>query len=114
MAAALSETSTEFGGALGIAILGSLVTAVYRSVMASMVPANVASTAAETARDTLGGAAAVAASLPDRTGTALLEATRGAFTEAVGLTAMVSAALAIMAAIVTATVLRGDRSASHR
>ena len=38
MAAALSETSTEFGGALGIAILGSLVTSVYRSMMTSTVP----------------------------------------------------------------------------
>jgi DHA2 family multidrug resistance protein-like MFS transporter len=114
MAAALSETSTEFGGALGITILGSLVTAVYSSAMASMVPADVPSTAAETARDTLAGAATVAASVPERTGTALLEAARGAFTEAVGLTAMVSAALAIMAAIVTATVLRGDRSTNHR
>jgi DHA2 family multidrug resistance protein-like MFS transporter len=112
MAAALSETSTEFGGALGIAILGSLVTTVYRSMMASMVPVDVPSTAAETARDTLGAAAAVAARLSERTGSALLESARAAFTEAVVLTAMVSAALAIAAAIVTATMLRAAGSQS--
>jgi DHA2 family multidrug resistance protein-like MFS transporter len=106
IAAGLSETSSEFGGALGIAILGSLVTAVYRSRMASTMPMDVASTAAETARDTLGGAVAVAASLPDRTGAALLEAAREAFTEAVVLTAIVSAVLVAIAAIVTAAVLR--------
>jgi MFS transporter, DHA2 family, multidrug resistance protein len=110
MAAALSETSTELGGALGIAILGSLVTAVYRRVMSAVVPVEVPSAAAATARDTLGGAASVAGGLPEPTGGALLDAARGAFTEAVVLSAMVSAALAITAAIVTATVLRRDRS----
>lgn len=60
--------------------------------------------AAETARDTLGAAEAVAGSLSERTGAALLEAARAAFTEAVVVTAMVSAALAIAAAIVTATM----------
>ena len=110
MAAALSETSTEFGGALGIAILGSIVTAVYRSVMASAMPMGVPSAAAEAARDTLGGAAAMAASLPERTGAALLAAARDAFTDAVVLTATVSAALVIGAAIVTAILLRDVRS----
>jgi DHA2 family multidrug resistance protein-like MFS transporter len=110
MAAALSETSTEFGGALGIAILGSIVTAVYRSVMASATPMGVPSAAAEAARDTLGGAAAIAASLPERMGAALLAAARDAFTDAVVLTATVSAALVIGAAIVTAILLRDVRS----
>lgn len=110
MAAALSETSTEFGGALGIAILGSIVTAVYRSVMASAMPISVPSAAAEAARDTLGAATTVAASLPERTGATLLAAAREAFTDAVVLTATVSAALVIVAAIVTAVVLRDVRA----
>jgi MFS transporter, DHA2 family, multidrug resistance protein len=109
-AAALSETSTEFGGALGIAILGSIVTVVYRSVMSSAAPMGVPSAAADAARDTLGGAAAIAASLPERTGGALLAAAREAFTDAVVLTAVVSAALVIVAAIVTAVVLSDVRS----
>jgi DHA2 family multidrug resistance protein-like MFS transporter len=114
IASALSETSSEFGGALGIAILGSVVTAVYRSLMAAAVPMGVPSAAADTARDTLAGAAAVAASLPDRTGAALLEAARKAFTEAVVLTAAASAGLVIVAAIVTAVALRdaGSRVSS--
>jgi DHA2 family multidrug resistance protein-like MFS transporter len=110
MAAALSETSTEFGGALGIAILGSIVTAVYRTAMASATPVGVPSGAADAARDTLGGAAAIAASLPARTGAALLAAAREAFTDAVVLTATVSAALVVIAAIMTAVVLRDVRS----
>ncbi|HTE60037.1 MAG TPA: MFS transporter, partial [Solirubrobacteraceae bacterium] len=43
-ASALSETGTELGGALGIALLGSLGTAVYRSQVADAVPAGEALT----------------------------------------------------------------------
>jgi DHA2 family multidrug resistance protein-like MFS transporter len=110
MAAALSETSTEFGGALGIAILGSIVTAVYRSVMASAMPMGVPSAAADAARDTLGAAAAIAASLPEHTGAALLAAGREAFTDAVVLIATVSTLLVVVAAIVTAVGLRDVRT----
>ena len=110
MAAALSETSTEFGGALGIAILGSIVTAVYRTVMASAMPVGVPSAVADAARDTLGAAAAIAASLPERTGAALLAIAREAFTDAVVLTATVSAVLVTAAALVTAVGLHDVRS----
>ena len=41
-AAAISETSAEFGGALGIAVFGSIGTAVYRSALADTVPAGLA------------------------------------------------------------------------
>ena len=47
-ASALSETATELGGALGIAVLGSIGTAVYRGTLGDDLPA--------AARDTLGGA----------------------------------------------------------
>ena len=110
MAAALSESSTEFGGALGIAVLGSIVTAVYRTFMASAAPMGLPSSAADAARDTLGGAAAIAASLPERTGAALLAAAREAFTDAVVVTATVSAVLVIAAALVTGVGLRDVHS----
>ena len=63
-ASAISETGAELGGALGIAVLGSIGTAVYRGQMADAVPAGVPPEAAEAARDTLGGAVAAAADLP--------------------------------------------------
>src|ERR671910_673290 len=56
-ATGISETSGELGGALGIAILGSLGTAVYRSELGDSLPSNLPAEAAEVARDTLGGAA---------------------------------------------------------
>ena len=71
-ASAISETGSELGGALGIAILGSIGTAVYRSGMADAVLAGVSPEAAEAARDTLGGAVAVAGRMPDQLGAELL------------------------------------------
>ena len=110
MAAGLSETTTELGGALGIAILGSVITAIYRNLMASTVSVDLPAAVTEAARDTIGGAVAAAATLPDGTGAALLGAARNAFTEAVVVSALISAGLAIVAAIVTATALRSADS----
>src|SRR6185369_3721981 len=53
-AAAISETSSELGGAMGIAILGSVGTAIYRSAMAGAVPDGVPPQVMKTAQDTLG------------------------------------------------------------
>jgi DHA2 family multidrug resistance protein-like MFS transporter len=105
-ASGISETSAELGGALGIAVLGSLVTAIYRSRMASSVLTGVPSTAAESARDSLGGAVTIASGLPGQIGSVLLETARAAFTQAVVLTSAVSVALAVIAAIMVGVVLR--------
>jgi MFS transporter, DHA2 family, multidrug resistance protein len=104
-AAALSETGGEFGGALGIAVLGSIGAAAYRAQVADTLPAGVPPGAAETARDTLGGAVVAAGQLPAELGTALLEAARQAFTQGFQLTSAVSAALAIGLAVLAAALL---------
>jgi DHA2 family multidrug resistance protein-like MFS transporter len=105
-AAAISQTGWEFGGALGIAVLGSIGIAIYRSGMADGVPAGVAPQAAAAARDTLGGAVDVAARLPGDLGAALLEAARTAFTQGLHAAAAVSVAVAVGLAIVVAVLLR--------
>jgi MFS transporter, DHA2 family, multidrug resistance protein len=108
-ASAISETGSELGGALGIAVLGSLGTAVYRGAMAGAVPAGIPPDAVEAARSTLGGALEVAGRLPGRLGGELLGMAREAFTQAFELTAVVCAALALAAAVVTALLLREAR-----
>jgi DHA2 family multidrug resistance protein-like MFS transporter len=105
-AAAISETGSELGGALGTAILGSIGTAVYRRTIADAVPAGVPPEATEAARDTLGGALAVAKDLPGNVGTELLGAAREAFARAFDVTAAVSAVIVIAAAIATVIWLR--------
>ncbi|MBE1563148.1 MFS transporter [Nonomuraea africana] len=94
-AAALNETSGEFGFALGIAVLGSVGTAVYRATL----PAD----AGETVRESL--SAAVAAGLdPVR-----LEPARAAFTAGMHAVAGISAVLLIGVAVLTAILLRRVR-----
>ena len=105
-ASAISETGSELGGALGIAILGSIGTAVYRSLMVDASPAGVPAQAMEVARRTLGGAVAVAESLAAPMGAELLAAARAAFTQAFELTTGICAALALATAIVTVVALR--------
>jgi DHA2 family multidrug resistance protein-like MFS transporter len=106
VASAISETGSEFGGALGIAILGSLGTAVYRSGMVDAVRYGIPPEAAAAARDTLGGAVAIAGQLPDPLRAELLGTARTAFAQALELNALISAAMAMAMAIVAAALLR--------
>jgi MFS transporter, DHA2 family, multidrug resistance protein len=112
-ASALAETSAEFGGALGIAILGVIGTAIYRGQMAHELPAGVASQATAAARDTLGGAVAAAERLPVPLGNALLGAARQAFTQGLHLAFAVSAAAAVAVAILAAVLLYRLRPSSE-
>jgi DHA2 family multidrug resistance protein-like MFS transporter len=112
-ASALTETSAELGGALGIAILGVVGTSVYRSQMADALPSGIAPETAASARDTLGGAVAAAGQPPDQLGQALLQAARQAFTHGLHLAFIISAAAAIAVALLTAILLRRLRPTSQ-
>jgi DHA2 family multidrug resistance protein-like MFS transporter len=105
-AGAMSETSAELGGALGIAILGSVGTAVYRGLRAGGVPAGVPPDAAEAARSTLGGALGVAERLPGPLGAELLGRARDAFVQGVEMVAVVGVAVLVAAAIGAIVALR--------
>ena len=112
-AAAISETSSELGGALGIAIFGSIGTAVYRLAMWDAVPSSLTPSAVEAARSTLGGAVAVAGQLPGQGGAELLDTARAAFTQAFELTAALSAAVSLVTAIGIIVLLRGVRAGAQ-
>jgi DHA2 family multidrug resistance protein-like MFS transporter len=106
-ASAISETSSELGGALGIAVLGSIGAAVYRGSMVGAVPAGVPRVAAESARSTLGGAMAEAGKLPDAVGGELISTAREAFLHSMELTAAICAVIAVATAILVVVMLRG-------
>jgi DHA2 family multidrug resistance protein-like MFS transporter len=106
-ATGISETSGELGGALGIAMLGSLGTVVYRSEVADLVPAGVPPAVLEAARDSLGGAVAVAQTLPAEIGAALVAAAQTAFVDAFHVVAAVSVVLSVATAIGAVWALRG-------
>ena len=105
-ASALSETSSEFGGALGIAVMGSVVTAIYRGEVDGALPAGVPAAAAEIARGTIGGAVSVADELPGALGAEVLDLARDAFAHAFGTTAAISAVIALGVAVLAAALLR--------
>jgi DHA2 family multidrug resistance protein-like MFS transporter len=111
-ASAISETGAELGGALGIAILGSVSVAVYRSIMADGLPAQLPAEAAAVARSTLGGALEVADQLSGSRGTQLLDIARDAFTRGFAWTAAVSVLLALIMAAVMVVRLRPSRAAA--
>jgi DHA2 family multidrug resistance protein-like MFS transporter len=104
VASGLSETGAELGGALGIALLGSLGVAVYRDQMATL-PIRLAPEQADAAGQTLGGAVDVVEGLGRARGTALLESAQEAFTQGMQLAAVVAAAVAVGTAVLAALFL---------
>ena len=102
-ASGLSETSGEFGIALGVALMGSIGTVVYRSQLADGRSPDLPSAVVESARESIADAASVAAQLPDRVGAELLATARDAFTGGLnlvaGLSAVVFLALVVFAAV---------------
>ncbi|WP_433323564.1 MFS transporter [Spirillospora sp. CA-294931] len=102
-ASALSETGAELGISLGVASLGSVTTAIYRSEITEAMPEDVPAGVAEAARENAAGAAASAGELPAAQAAEVLDAVREAFTS--GLTsvmvlgAVLFAGLAVFAAI---------------
>jgi MFS transporter, DHA2 family, multidrug resistance protein len=111
-ASAISETSFEFGGALGIAVLGSMGAATYRAAISAALPPSLPASLSEAARATLASAVAVSRQLPGDIGGSVLGAARDAFIQGLHLIAVVGVIVALGAAVVNAALAR--RSAGSR
>jgi DHA2 family multidrug resistance protein-like MFS transporter len=109
-ASGISETSSELGGALGLAVLGTIGAAVYRGQAPEGIPAELPPAATATASDTLAGAVRVADRLPQNLADELLEPAREAFTHALQVAAAVSGVLVVAAAILVTRLLARDRT----
>jgi DHA2 family multidrug resistance protein-like MFS transporter len=107
-ASAVSETAYELGAALGIALLGSIVTGVYSDFVS---PPGVPADTSAAAHDSLGGAVEVSAGLPDETATALVTAAQDAFVEGLRIAAGVGAAVLLATAAAAWYLLRGQKLA---
>ncbi|UQX05381.1 MFS transporter [Streptomyces sp. RerS4] len=97
-AASTSETSSELGVALGVALLGSVGTAVYRAEAADTLPADLPAGALDAARESLAGASAAAADLSESVAATLLGPAREAFTN--GLNSVAGASAASMVVLI--------------
>jgi DHA2 family multidrug resistance protein-like MFS transporter len=105
-ASAISETSSEFSGALGIALFGSVGTAIYGTRLADSMPDGIAPEGSAEAIATLGGAVAASRSLPAPLESALLDASRGAFVDAMQGAALAAIVIMIGASWIAARILR--------
>jgi hypothetical protein len=98
---AVNDTVREVGGALGVAVLGSIVASQYASTVGTAT-AGLPDPAAHAAGDSLGGAVAVAQQVGGNAGAALLDAARAAYVDGFGLALTVAAAVAFAGAAVAA------------
>ena len=101
VASAVNDTTRELGGALGIAIFGTIVSSLYRTNL-DLGGLGLGATANDAATESLGGAVATAATVGGDTGPALIDRAASAFTEAFRVTAVISVAIVVVAAIVVA------------
>ncbi|MCX4909259.1 MFS transporter [Streptomyces sp. NBC_00878] len=101
-ASALSNTFRQVGGALGIAVLGSVLSAAYRSGIEDKLPAAARHTAGESIEATLGFAAKLGPQ-----GDALVGPAHDAFLHAMHVTALCGAGVAVVGAVVVGLFLPG-------
>lgn len=104
-ASAISETATELGLALGVAVIGSIGTAAYRGAVTDALPNDVPGATADTVRDSLGAAHAVAEQLPAPLGQEVLDTSRDAFIQGLHAVAVTSAVVATAVAILAVALL---------
>ncbi|MET7390447.1 MFS transporter [Streptomyces sp. NPDC005385] len=101
-ASAVSETAYELGAALGIALLGSVVTGVYAGFTG---PAGTPAAA----HDSLGGAVEAAGSLPAPAAEAMLDAARESFVDGLALASGAGAVVLLATAVAAWFLLRGQK-----
>ncbi len=106
VASAINSAARELGGALGVAILGSLSAPVYAAGVrpaTDLLPAQ----AGGPVHDSLAGAGVVASHLPGQQGDALLAIARSAFVDGMSVAVLVGAAVAIAGVLVAVAFLPG-------
>ncbi|MEW2355951.1 MFS transporter [Spirillospora sp. NPDC029432] len=104
-ASAISETGMELGGSLGMAVLGSVLNAVYRDAIE--LPAGLPAAAGAAAGDSLSGAMQAAAGLPERLAAQVAGAAGEAFASGMQAAMLCSTGLAAAAGLFALVALRG-------
>src|SRR5262249_21425649 len=105
-ASSLPQISNELGNALGVAVLGALGTAVYRTTLTDRLPSGVTGDTARTAIENVAGANAVAPTLAGDTAAALTRAAHHAFSLGLHWVAGTAAALLAATAVLVLVKLR--------
>ena len=105
-ASAISETGNELGAALGVAVLGSIGTAVYRATVGAGLPGDLPATVRDEVSATLANALAVADGLGPEQAAAVISAARTAFVGGMSVVALCGAVIMIGLAVAVPLLLR--------
>jgi len=111
VASAMNDVTRQVGGALGVAIIGSLIDTIYTSRIGDAA-ANLPPALRDPVQASIGAADAVAARLPAAAGTHLTAAAADAFTTALGYGLLVAAAIALLGAGIVVWRLPARHSAA--
>jgi EmrB/QacA subfamily drug resistance transporter len=98
VASAMNDVTRQVAGALGTAVVGSLISSIYQTRIGDDTSALPAA-ARSTAEDSVGGAHAVASSLPTADASALAHAANVAYSDALGIGFTVAGVVALIAAL---------------
>jgi hypothetical protein len=109
VASAMNTVARMVSGALGVAVVGSLVNSLYADDVEPAL-SGLPAPAREAAGESIGAANAVAGQLPPEAGSSLLASAGDAFVGAMATGLLVAAALSAAAAVLVARVLPGERS----
>jgi EmrB/QacA subfamily drug resistance transporter len=109
---AVNDTTREIGGAMGIAILGSLFAASYSDRLTPQLPANVPDDVARIVTQSLAGAMAVAEQVGGVVGQALVTAAQDSFVAAMSVTTVIGAVIAF-GGVLVAVVWMPRRPSDH-
>jgi hypothetical protein len=101
---AVNDTTRELGGALGVAVIGSILSSLYRSNIGTRIAGLPA--AAHAGASSLGAALQTSRLLPQPTGRLLATAARQSYVHAFDLTLIVNVAVAVLASGFIAWLLR--------
>ncbi len=113
IASAMNDVSRELGAALGIAVIGTAVSRMYRTSVENDLSGSLPPDVVHGASDGMGMAAAISASLPADLGQQLMGAANLAFVNAIGHGFLLNAALLAMP-VVAAAVLIPNRMRQHQ
>ncbi|MFN8520811.1 MAG: MFS transporter [Chloroflexota bacterium] len=109
---AVNDTTREVGGALGVALLGSLFAAAYADRLRPQLPDGIPADIATLITDSLAGALAVAEQAGGALGQALVTTAQQAFVEALALTTVVGAVIAF-GGVLVAVIWMPRRPSDH-
>jgi EmrB/QacA subfamily drug resistance transporter len=105
---AMNDVTRQVFGALGVAVIGSLLNSLYTTKMADAV-AGLPAEASGPASDNVGAAVQIAARIGGTNGSALAEAARSAFADSLSVTGFAAAGVALIGALMAARFLPAEQ-----